>query len=139
MIAVYTFAQLQRGMSHEIRHPLTLSDIESFSRMTGDFHPLHCDRDYAVAHGFRDVIAHGLLVSSFASTLIGMHLPGENTLVMSQKFQYPSPAYPGDTLTIRGEVQQLDERFLTVEIGVRITNQEDVLVSKGTFAIKMRG
>ena len=115
-----------------------MRDIEAFSQLTGDYHPLHTSKDYALEHGFNDVIAHGLLISSFSSTLIGMELPGENTIITSQSFKYRNPAFPGDKLTISGEIVALEPRFHTIEVKVKIHNQYKKLISSGLYKIKIR-
>jgi len=125
-------------MTESIEKALTLTDIESFCQLTGDFHPLHSSKEYALAHGFSDVIAHGLLISSYSSTLIGMRLPGENTIITAQSFKYRSPAYPGDKLLIKGEIVKKDERFQTIEVKVKITNDSAKTIASGLYGIKIR-
>lgn len=125
-------------MTADINKVLSVEDIVTFSKLTGDYHPLHSSKEYATAHGFKDVIAHGLLISSFSSTLIGMKLPGENTIITSQSFKYRNPAYPGDSLEFSGEITQKDARFRTIEVKVKVRNQDQKLVSSGFYKIKIR-
>lgn len=126
-------------MTAAITKQLLHSDIEAFCKLTGDNHPLHTSREYATAHGFDDIIAHGLLISSFSSTLIGMKLPGKNTIITSQTFMYRNTAYPGDILEIKGEITAKEPRFNTIEVKVKIHNQNKKLVSSGLYKIKIRG
>jgi len=125
-------------MTASISKQLLLSDIEAFCTLTGDNHPLHTSVEYATEHGFDNVIAHGLLISSFSSTLIGMKLPGKNTIITSQSFKYRNTAYPGDLLEIKGEITAKEPRFNTVEVKVKIHNQNKKLVSSGLYKIKIR-
>lgn len=134
----YTFEELKEGDSFELTKRITLEDIKSFCALTGDYHPLHSDQTYALQHGFKDVIAHGALVTSYSSTLIGMKLPGKNALVLSQTFNYSKPTYPGDELTIIGTIKSLDKRFKTILVSVVIQNQEKIKIANGKWQVLLR-
>jgi len=49
---------------------ITEADIVNFAGITGDWHPLHTDVEYAAQTPYRERIAHGMLTLS-----IGMALP----------------------------------------------------------------
>ncbi|MCX5834836.1 MAG: MaoC/PaaZ C-terminal domain-containing protein, partial [Deltaproteobacteria bacterium] len=49
---------------------ITEADIINFAGLTGDWHPLHTDVEYAAKTPFKERIAHGMLTLS-----IGMVLP----------------------------------------------------------------
>jgi len=49
---------------------VTEADIVNFAALTGDWHPLHTDAEYAAGGPFKGRIAHGMLVLS-----IGLSLP----------------------------------------------------------------
>lgn len=134
----YQLKDIKVGMTATIERSLSREDIHRFSLLTGDYHPLHTAPEYARQHGFNDIIAHGLLISSFSSTLIGMKLPGENTVIISQTFKYRHPAYPGDGLAITGVVTKVEERFSRVEIKVKIVNDIGKTVASGLYLIKIR-
>ena len=68
-----------------------------------------------------------------------MRLPGENAIIMAQNFKYRNPAYPGDILTISGELCALDPRFSTMDVKVKIKNQDNLLISSGFYDVKVRG
>ena len=72
----YTIDNLEEGLEAKIERLITKEDIQNFAILTQDFHPLHTSPDYAKSNGFKDIIAHGLLLSSYSSSIIGMELPG---------------------------------------------------------------
>lgn len=133
----YSIDQLYVGQKDDIIKTITLEDIKSFSQLTSDYHPLHFDKEYSVKNGFKDVIAHGLLLSSFSSALIGMKLPGEKTIIMRQSFDYMVPVYPNDKLIITGTVCKVDIRFSIIEMNITIKSN-DILMSKGSYTLKIR-
>ena len=138
-IETYTIDELKEGLEVQTERLLTLQDIQNFAKLTKDFHPLHTSIDYAKANGFEDVIAHGLLLSSFSSAIIGMKLPGENTIIISQTFIYKNPVYPGTQLLIKGVLDKIDTRFSLLEIKIKITSIDNSQIfATGKYIVKVR-
>src|SRR5690349_10236152 len=44
---------------------ITEADLVAFAGLTGDFHPLHTDAEWAAASAFGERIAHGMLLLSY--------------------------------------------------------------------------
>ena len=138
-IAYYTIDDLKEGQEVEIERLITVADIKQFAELTQDFHPLHTSIEYAQSHGFDNIMAHGLLLSSYTSYVIGMKLPGERAIIMSQSFRYRKPAYPGNTFLIKASLSAIDLRFSHVEILIRITAKNDNrLIASGKYLVKVR-
>jgi len=138
-IETYTIDELKVGLEAKIERLLTVEDIRNFANLTKDFHPLHTSVVYAKANGFEDIIAHGLLLSSFSSAIIGMKLPGENAIIMSQTFIYKNPVYPGTQLLIKGVLDKIDTRFSLLEIKIKITSIDNSQVfATGKYSLKVR-
>ena len=133
-----SFNDLYVGQSEKISITITKNAISQFSSLTGDYHPLHTDEKYAGENGFKNIIAHGLLISSFSSKLIGMRLPGLRSIIVKQTFEYNNPAYCGDKLTIHGEITKKDKRFKCVEVSVNILKEKLTLLCTGKYLVKIR-
>lgn len=131
----YRWRDLAVGQRAEFDVELTREMFAAFAAMSGDENPLHLDEDFARAAGFRDRVAFGLLVSSFYSRLVGMHLPGKWALLHGLDLEFKAPAYAGDTLTVSGEVAFLTEAYHRAELKARIRNQEGTLISKATIRV----
>ena len=134
----YKLEDIEVGQVFEIQKDLSLDQIQQFAVLTDDHHPLHTSKEYAVNNGFKDIMAHGLLISSFSSALIGMKIPGENAIIISQAFKYRQPAFPGDVLTIKGTVKEKELRFNNIAVKIRITNQSNKLIATGEYVVKIR-
>ena len=135
----YTINNLKEGLESKIERLVSKEDIQNFSNLTQDFHPLHTSPDYAKENGFEDIIAHGLLLSSFSSSIIGMELPGDNAIIISQSFIYKKPVYPGTRLLIKGVVNKIDTRFSLLEIKIKITSIDNIyLFATGKYSVKVR-
>ena len=70
---------------------ITKKTINSFSKLTGDYSPLHTDEEFARRTPFRSRIAQGFLAFSYASALVGMYLPGENATILNHNAKYLKP------------------------------------------------
>jgi acyl dehydratase len=134
----YTIDTIEQGQEFQLKKAVRLEDIEVFSTITRDFHPLHSDSDYAIEQGFDNVIAHGALLSAYTSVIVGMHLPGKHAIVLSQTFDYMKPAYPGDVLTILGRVSEIDKRFNTIKVKMVIHNDAGDKLAKGSWTVRIR-
>ena len=118
MISDYTV-----GFQKTITKKITQDMVNDFAKLTGDYNPLHVDNEYAKITEFKKPVVHGMLGANFVSTLIGMELPGQGALWLDQKFNFLSPIRVNDTLSIVGEVVEVNLRHNILKIAVKITNQ----------------
>ncbi len=101
---------------------LTEVDLDAFCRLSGDYSTIHCDDEYAQGRGFRQRIAHGLLVGARLSEFIGMTLPGKHGLLQSMNCQFRGPCYVPNILTIVGTVTGRSEALCIVMIHLSVTD-----------------
>ena len=80
------------------------SDIIKFANISGDFNPIHLDKEYAKNSIFKKRIAHGLYVGSFISRLIGEKIPGVGTIYLYQSLNFLEPVFINDIITTYVEV-----------------------------------
>ncbi|MEM6774622.1 MAG: MaoC family dehydratase [Pseudomonadota bacterium] len=104
------YDDLQEGQTCEVRRRLTGEAIDAFAQASGDHNPLHVDRDFAIAAGFGDRIAHGMLLASWISAALAEHLPGRGTLYLRQSLEFRQAALPGDELLVRLSVSEKKRR-----------------------------
>ena len=79
-------------------HTVTSAEITSFCLVSGDRNPLHTDDAYARSMGYRERIAHGLLVVSITS---GLPTPADDwslNAYLEETRRFRAPVYPGDTI-----------------------------------------
>lgn len=101
-----TFEEIRSGDRRQASVQVGGATLEVFAGLTGDVNPLHTDAAFARERGFSARVAHGMLVSSYFSALIGTMLPGRDCLLQSTKFDYKKPVLEGETLTFSVEVVQ---------------------------------
>lgn len=134
----YRLDDLRVGQTTTHTVALTEEAIRSFSALTGDFHPLHADKEYAAAHGFQDIIAHGVLLTGFSSKVVGMDLPGLRSILLGQSSEYLKPALPGDVLTFVGTLSRIRRSLGIVTVEITVSNQRQDVVSRMEFTVKLR-
>ena len=134
-----TFDDIKRGQEASFTHTVTQKDVDLFTELTGDRHPLHHDEEYARRTQFGGKIVQGLLTASFLSRLIGIYLPGERALYLSQHVKFIKPVRTGDRLTVTGKV--IDKKATKrnkITLKTEITNQNGILVLSGHAVVMIR-
>ncbi len=127
----YTLADLSVGQTESFTTTITEEKMRLFYQLTGDESPIHMDDTAAKARGHTGRVVYGMLCASLFSTLAGVYLPGANCLLHSVEAKFAKPVYIGDTLTVSGTVQEINETFGTITIKAVITNQAGVRVTRG--------
>ena len=93
------------------------------------------DDAYAARKGHPSRVVFGMLSASFLSTLAGMYLPGEHSLIHSVEIKLRKPVYIGDTLQICGTVSDKSDAVKIIQVKFVMTNQDGVKVAKGEMQI----
>lgn len=140
-----SFDELQPGQAFEAGpRVIDRSDIDAFTRLSGDRTALHCDDDYARSTPFGAVVAHGVLVLAVGTGLAydtGIFL-GTVLAVRSMELSFERPVFPGDALSLRLEVMSKESQPRVdrgrVSFGVRLTNQHGKAAALGTWTLIMR-
>ena len=131
----YKFDELTVGMTESFKVTITEAMLDAFKGITGDVNPLHNDEEFAKAKGHPGRVAYGMLTASFLSTLAGVYIPGERSLIQQVETKFAKPVYIGDELTVTGEITELVESVQRLELKVTITNQDGKKVLRGTMGI----
>ncbi|MBC8530720.1 MaoC/PaaZ C-terminal domain-containing protein [Gehongia tenuis] len=134
----YQLKDLSLGMKQELSFSITPKMMDQFREITGDENPLHRDTAYANEHGFAERVVYGMLTASFLSTLAGVYLPGERSLIHSVEVKFVAPVLVGDGLVLRGEITAINEQFSFIEISLSIYNQNNKKVCRGKMQVGVR-
>ena len=131
----WKYSELKVGHEEKFRVTVTESMMEQFYRITGDDNPLHRDKDFAEKKGFSSKVVYGMLSASFLSTLAGVYLPGENSLIHEVETKFVKPVLLGDTLEVKGIVTECNDLFQQITIKVQLTNQHGDKVLRGKMKV----
>ena len=85
------FEDLSVGQEASMSRTVGEADIVAYAALSGDYNPVHLDRDYAAQTIFKERIAHGILSAGYISALFGMQLPGPGAIYISQTLNFKGP------------------------------------------------
>ena len=112
--------------------------MNNFAKLSGDFNPLHMDEEYASTTNFGKRVCHGMLLASFFSQLVGMYLPGKNSLYFSQTLNFRNPCFVDDNITIEGEIIEKKSNMKLITLKTIIHNQTGTCLIDGIAKVIVR-
>jgi 3-hydroxybutyryl-CoA dehydratase len=127
--------ELNIGDKASFEKTLSETDIYLFAGITGDLNPAHINQVESEKTFFKGRIAHGMLVSSFISTVLGMYLPGPGTIYLGQDLKFLAPVRIGDTIKAQAEVIEKVEEKNRIKLKTICYNQEGKVVVEGTATV----
>ncbi|MBP1931307.1 MaoC/PaaZ C-terminal domain-containing protein [Ammoniphilus resinae] len=89
---------------------ITETDLVLFSAFSGDWYPLHTNKEYAANTPFQQRIAHGMLVLSVATGLIQFEPDIIAAFYGMERVRFTNPTFIGDTIQVELRVIDLLER-----------------------------
>ncbi len=105
--------------------------ISAFADLSGDHSVIHISDTHARQHGFKSRVAHGALLSSFVSAVLGMELPGGVGVLQELSMRFHCPCYAGDVVTVTARVKEVFASVRTIRIGITLHNQDGTVVARG--------
>src|SRR5213080_2650720 len=127
------------GTQATLSRTITEDDILLFALVSGDHNPLHLDAEYAEKSLFGKRIAHGFLIGSLISAVLGNDLPGPGSIYLGQTLKFLAPIHIGDTVTVTVKVIGVREDKRLITLRTDCTNQDGVLVLTGEATVKYIG
>jgi acyl dehydratase len=118
------------------------TDVIVFSALTGDWHPQHCDPEWAARSPFGERIAHGMLVLSLAVGLVPLDPERVLALRRVSDVVFKRPVRLNELISVTGEIAALrpiDERSGLVDFAWQIRNQDGALVARASVQVLWRG
>lgn len=129
----YRLADLTPGVTESFTVTITEEMMAQFYAITGDNSPIHMDADYAAGRGYPGRVVYGMLGASFLSTLAGVYLPGEHCLLHGVDLKFAKPIFIGDTLTVTGVVDEVNDTFREITIKASIVSQDGKKVTRAVI------
>jgi len=123
---VWRRAELSVGQRAEVEFAIDAEQMAAFAALSGDYNPLHTDGAFAQAQGFAGPVVYGALLVAKVSRLIGMELPGRDSVWSSVALRFHAPLLVGETARVSGEIVALSaatgllELKLALHAGARL-------------------
>ena len=88
-----TIEKYHVGLSHS--HSQVIDDklVRAFAEVTGDRNPIHLDDETASKSRFGRRVAHGAILFSIISKVLGTDMPGAGTVYLSQVCNFKLPVF----------------------------------------------
>jgi 3-hydroxybutyryl-CoA dehydratase len=131
MITGY-YDELEVGMRGRSRgRTITEADVVGFAGLSGDWHPLHTDAEYA-AHGpFGARIGHGMLTLAVTTGLMTLSPEAVEAFYGMDRVRFIRPVRLGDTIRVETTIEEKIPRDTgggRVVVKGEVMNQSDQLV-----------
>lgn len=132
-----SFSEVKVGDKAEFEVTIDENMHNSFSQISGDYSPIHCDDAFSEKTKFDRKIGYAFLLTSFLSRLYGEYLPGGSSVCIKQSASFIRPFFIGDKIKVAGEVINKIESTKFVEIKTEMyrPNKECIFRGNGTVQI----
>lgn len=124
------------GQYAEFNKTFNENDVYIFAGISGDFNPIHIDAAVAKNSIFGERVIHGAFINALVSTALGMYLPGEGTVYISQESHFKRPVFIGDTVTVKVKITEIDKRN-RARLSTDIFNQRGEIVLEGKAYVSL--
>jgi acyl dehydratase len=119
----------------EVADTIERLDLIRYAGASGDFNPIHWSDEIARAVGLPGVIAHGMYSMAVAARMVS-GWAGDPAAIKRLKVRFSAMIEPGQTLTAKGEVAEVDDGRVLVRFHAEDEKGEKVL-SKGEAELEL--
>ena len=114
---------------------ITTTQLVQYAGASGDFNRIHYDEPFAKEGGFPSVIAHGMLSMAFFGQLVADWAGGPHKVVRLAA-HFKAVTFPGDRITVGGEVGKRDEAAGTVELKLVAKKPDGTVTLEGSATVR---
>ncbi len=125
------WSEIKVGDQASFEVVITSELVSKFVAITGDDNRLHLDDSFARQKGFGRRIAHGLLLASLFSKIVGQFFFGDDNLYLAQTITFRKPIFVGDAVKVAGVVKNKIESVKILYIETTITTLDGEVALSG--------
>jgi acyl dehydratase len=123
----HRLSELREGLKRSVGFTVTPEQMRAFAELSGDFNPLHVDEAFARQRGYEGCVVYGALLVAKVSQLIGMRLPGRDSVWASLSIDFKRPLYVGREAEVEGTLVNVHQATGMVELGLVVRSDGRVL------------
>ena len=124
-----------------VKQPTT-RQLVVWAGASGDYNPIHYDKDHAQSRGLGGVIVHGQLVYSFLGQLM-TDWAGEGGNLRRLNCSYRGMNFPGEEITCRGKVTRKyvenGEQLVECNVWAENAQGDKTVLGRGVVFLPSRG
>jgi len=129
------YNEIKIGDVFEKEFIVTDDKVRTFAKISGDDNPLHVNDDFASKTRFGKRIAHGILITSFISKVIGRDFPGDGTIYVSQEVKFKRPVFINDKVTVRIKILEKNDAKKRMILSTDVYNEDEKKVIAGSAEV----
>jgi len=129
------------NVGQQASRELTVSNdmVRAYAEITGDYNPLHFDREFAARTRFGRLMAQGGIATGLLHALVAMDLPGPGSVFVRQSWNFPAPVFIGDTIRAEATVTSVRTKRHMCEMDFVVRNQGGEVVLQGDALVFQDG
>jgi acyl dehydratase len=124
---VLALRDLAEGFRASVEFSVTSEQMRQFAELSGDFNPLHVDDAFARSRGFDGRVVYGALFAAKVSHLIGMELPGRDSVWASLTLDFRKPLYVDQVAQVEGTLASVSESTGLIQLNLTVRRGPKVL------------
>ena len=130
-MAIMTIDDIQIDMTYREDVLFDEEKIRHFINFSQDTASIHTKHSFSRKKGFDDLVVHGFLLSTYFSRILGMELPGENTVIGSINLEFHTPVYLGDLVKYAVKVERILRPLGGVVLSLKIQKTDGTVCVEG--------
>jgi len=132
--------EFEEGMSlPELIKVVRQEKIDLYAEASKDFNPIHIDEDFAKKTPLGGTIAHGMLILAYISQMMTVAFGRDWLSGGKLDVRFKSPARPGDTITVSGEIQRVEkiegQSLVSCTVGCHNQHGEPVITGEAMVRV----
>lgn len=121
-VNVKSIQDIQVGDTAFFSKTVVEADTQIFAMISGDYAPHHVNRAFGKTTMYGSSIAHGMLTVGLIAPVLNK-LCGDNSLTSFEEVRFRSAVVLNDTVTVKGEVTQVNTEEKKVSIDILCRKQ----------------
>lgn len=130
-----TFAEIEIGVSAELSHTLSQTDLEVMALLSGDVDPFFLQKPGTPAASRDAGKTEAAGAEALIASLLGTKLPGPGMRIVSQQLRYSGSVRAGDRLTATATAKEKDSTTHEILFDCRCVNQDAEELVNGTVVV----
>jgi len=116
---------------------ITDAVVRAFAELSGDFNPIHVDKEFAKTTRFGKRIAHGMISGALLSAVLGYEFRERKIVYLHQTMKFIQPVFIDDTVTATATIVNIreDKPIVTLETVCTNQNGETTLTGEAVVMI----
>lgn len=117
---VFSISDLKIGYKERFIFQIDEKMMLDFEKISGDSNPLHVNSSFAISRGYHGKVVYGALLIAKVSKMLGMKLPGRDSVWTNASISFLKPLYVGEEAELLAEINHVSKSTSSVELLIKI-------------------